>query len=98
MSSIFEALMLICFAAAWPAAIHKSWTSRTTRGKSLLFLLIVFAGYMAGIAHKIFGRLDNVVYMYAFNASLVAVDIALYVRNARLDARRENRTPDSGRE
>lgn len=89
MSSFFEAVMLVCFAAAWPAAIYKSWTSRTTRGKSLAFLVIVFTGYMAGIVHKIFGVLDNVVYMYVFNASLVAIDIALYVRNAHLDAVRE---------
>lgn len=96
MSSFFEALMLVCFAAAWPAAIHKSWTSRTTRGKSLAFLLIVFTGYMAGIAHKIFGRTDAVVYMYAFNASLVAVDIALYARNARLDSMRDRESKGMG--
>lgn len=89
MSSVFEAVMLICFAAAWPAAIYKSWTSRTTRGKSLAFLVIVFTGYVAGIVHKILGTLDNVVYMYVFNASLVAIDIALYARNARLDAVRQ---------
>ena len=47
--SLLESIMLICFAAAWPASIHKSWTSRTRKGKSLFFLLIVFSGYMAGI-------------------------------------------------
>lgn len=87
MSSVFEAVMLLCFAAAWPAAIHKSWVSRTARGKSLLFLVIVFIGYMAGIAFKVTGNLDRVVYLYGFNSCLVAIDLALYVRNARLDRR-----------
>ncbi|PKN46962.1 MAG: hypothetical protein CVU59_04450 [Deltaproteobacteria bacterium HGW-Deltaproteobacteria-17] len=87
MSSVFEALMLLCFAAAWPAAIHKSWVSRTARGKSLAFLVIVLVGYFAGIAYKITGNLDRVIIMYAFNACLVSVDLGLYVRNARLDRR-----------
>jgi len=94
MSSVFEAVMLLCFAAAWPAAIHKSWVSRTARGKSLLFLVIVFVGYMAGIAYKVTGNLDRVVYMYGFNSCLVAIDLMLYVRNARLD----RRNPDGRRE
>ncbi|MBU1243192.1 hypothetical protein KKD52_15275 [Myxococcota bacterium] len=85
MSSVFEAVMLLCFAAAWPAAIHKSWVSRTARGKSVAFLVIVLVGYFAGIAYKITGNLDKVVAMYAFNACLVSVDLGLYVRNVRLD-------------
>jgi hypothetical protein len=40
--------MLVCFGAAWPASIYRSWTSRTVAGKSLVFLIIVFAGYIAG--------------------------------------------------
>ncbi len=93
MSSIFEMIMLLCFGAAWPAAIHKSWVSRTARGKSLLFLVIVFCGYCSGIAFKITGNLDKVVFLYAFNASLVCVDLVLYVRNARLDRQLTNAEP-----
>jgi len=85
MSTVFEALMLLCFGAAWPAAIHKSWVSRTARGKSVAFLIIVLTGYFAGIAFKITGNLDRVVYLYAFNACLVSVDLGLYLRNSRLD-------------
>ena len=51
MSSIFEAVMLLCFAAAWPAAIHKSWVSRTARGKSLAFLIIVL-DYLRSTAQR----------------------------------------------
>ena len=85
MSFWFEAIMLCCFGAAWPAAIFKSWKSRTARGKSLAFLLIVLVGYLSGILYKVTGHLDGVVYMYGFNACLVTVDLVLYIRNVRLD-------------
>ena len=35
--SIFEAIMLICFGAAWPFSIYKSYTSRENTGKSILY-------------------------------------------------------------
>ncbi|MDR3164685.1 MAG: hypothetical protein LBU13_03825 [Synergistaceae bacterium] len=46
-----ETVMLLCFGAAWPASILKSWRSRTARGKSLFFLLIILTGYAAGITN-----------------------------------------------
>ncbi|MCD8163294.1 MAG: hypothetical protein LUE09_07630 [Synergistaceae bacterium] len=49
-NNLLETAMLLCFAAAWPASIYKSWVSRTRKGKSLVFMLIVLVGYMAGIA------------------------------------------------
>lgn len=30
--SIFEVIMLICFGAAWPFSIYKSYTSTSTSG------------------------------------------------------------------
>ena len=38
LSYILETVMLLCFAAAWPASIHKSWVSKTRKGKSLSFM------------------------------------------------------------
>jgi len=43
--SIYEIIMLICFGAAWPFAIYKSYTSKSVLGKSALFLVIVLVGY-----------------------------------------------------
>ncbi len=83
--SIFEVIMLICFGAAWPPAVYKSYTSRTARGKSLFFLIIVLAGYVSGILHKLFCNLDWVVVLYALNGAMVMVDILLYCRNAAYD-------------
>jgi hypothetical protein len=82
--SIFEILMLVCFGAAWPLSIYKSYTSRRTEGKSGLFLLIILIGYLSGIIHKLFYSFDPVIYLYVLNGLMVAVDLALFIRNSRL--------------
>jgi hypothetical protein len=82
--SIFEIIMLICFGAAWPFSIYRSYTSRSVEGKSLLFLLVIFLGYIAGILHKTFYNYDNVIYLYTLNMLMVGIDILLYLRNRRL--------------
>ena len=81
MSSIFEVVMLVCFGAAWPVSICKSYQSRTTAGKSVVFLVIVEIGYIAGICFKLTGTLDYVIALYVLNAGMVLVDIGLYRRN-----------------
>lgn len=87
--SHFEIIMLICFGAAWPFSIYRSWRSHSTKGKSLLFMLIVMCGYLAGILHKIFFSHDPVIYLYGVNLLMVAVDVALYIRNKREEKGRE---------
>jgi hypothetical protein len=79
--SIFEIIMLVCFGAAWPFSIYKSWKTRQVAGKSLPFLLVIVVGYVAGILHKLIYRFDLVIYLYALNAFMVGVDIVLYLRN-----------------
>ena len=73
--------MLVCFGAAWPVSICKSYQSRTTAGKSAVFLVIVEIGYIAGICFKLTGTLDFVIALYVLNAGMVLVDIGLYRRN-----------------
>lgn len=79
--SVFEIIMLICFGAAWPFSIYRSYRSRSVKGKSLVFLIIVMVGYLAGMLHKVFFNYDGVVYLYMVNFTLVAVDTGLYIRN-----------------
>jgi hypothetical protein len=87
-SYIFEATMLVCFGAAWPLAILKSYRSRQIGGKSLPFLVVVMIGYAAGVAHKLINEPDNrIVWLYAINGVMVSVDIMLYLRNYRIQAR-----------
>lgn len=83
--SIFEVIMLICFGSAWPTSLYKSFRSRTARGKSLAFLIIVFIGYGAGILHKVFYNLDWVVTLYELNGLMVLTDIVLTQRNRIID-------------
>ncbi|WP_372519557.1 hypothetical protein [Candidatus Ruminimicrobiellum ovillum] len=79
--SVFEIIMLLSFASAWPFSIYKSYTSRQNAGKSLLFMYVVELGYVAGLFHKYFYNMDGVFYLYLFNFLLVLVDICLYYRN-----------------
>ena len=80
---IFEILMLVCFGAAWPFSIVKSYRSRTNAGKSVLFLFVVFVGYVSGVLHKAFYHYDHVIYLYALNGAMVFTDLLLYLRNRR---------------
>ncbi|MDL2253099.1 hypothetical protein LJC49_03395 [Ruminococcaceae bacterium OttesenSCG-928-I18] len=82
--SVFEAGMLLCFGFAWPVNIYKSYKSRSIEGKSVLFLFVVFAGYVCGILNKLVYNFDPVFWLYVLNLSMVTVDIILYYRNKRL--------------
>ena len=83
--SIFEAGMVICFGLAWPANIYKSIKSRSTKGKSVLFLIIVILGYIFGITHKILYSRDIVLILYIINLLMVLVDLALYFWNKKYE-------------
>ena len=82
--SPFEIIMLACFGAAWPVSIYKSYTSKQTKGKSVIFLFIVVVGYLAGIVHKLLYNYDAVIFLYALNTTMVTIDILLYYRNKKL--------------
>jgi len=86
MAQVCEAGMLICFGISWPVDILKALRSRRTEGKSLAFMTLIFVGYLSGLAAKFTRALqagrsaELVTVLYAVNAFLVAVDIALYLR------------------
>lgn len=81
--SIFEIIMLACFGAAWPFSIYKSYRSRQTAGKSLLFLYVILIGYLSGVIHKLLYSKDPVIFLYLLNAAMVFTDLLLYYRNLR---------------
>ena len=83
--SMFEIIMLVCFGAAWPFSIYKSYTSRSNAGKSIFFLLVVLTGYLSGVLHKLIYSFDLVIYLYILNFCLVFTDIILYFRNKRIN-------------
>ena len=81
---------LLCFAAAWPVSIYKSWKSRTAKGKSVTFEIIVIIGYLFGIVAKLVDdHLSYVIIFYIINTCMVSIDVMLYFRNVRLDKARE---------
>lgn len=82
--SIFEMLMLLCFGAAWPFSIYRSYKSKSVAGKSPYFLAILIMGYVFGILNKILYNLDFVVYLYGLNLVMVSTDLCLYFRNLKL--------------
>ena len=97
MGSILETIMLVCFGFSWPLNVIKSYRTRTTKGKSLAFLLLILFGYVAGIASKFvnadymasFAQKWYVLFFYILNFLMVSVDLLLYIRNYRLDKQRK---------
>ena len=93
MSEILEIVMIVSFGASWPLNVLKSYRARTTKGKSLPFLVLIFFGYIAGIASKFlnetymaqFSSKWYVLVFYFLNLTMVGIDLALYCRNYRLD-------------
>ena len=86
MGEIFETMMLVCFGVSWPFNIAKSYRSRTARGKSIGFQTLVIIGYICGITGKILtGKVSYVVAVYLLDLVMVSIDLALTLRNKRLD-------------
>ena len=88
---ICEILMIVCFGFSWPMNVIKSWKTRTAKGKSLTFLLLIDIGYIFGIAGKLISGNYKwyVLFFYILNFTMVTVDMVLYFRNKRLDAAAE---------
>ena len=83
---IFETIMLICFGLSWPFNIYKSLRSRTARGKSIQFEILIILGYCFGLAGKfISGDISYVVAVYILDILMVSCDLVLTLRNRRLD-------------
>ena len=93
MAEIFEVIMIASFGASWPLNVIKSYKARTTKGKSLAFLCLIFFGYIAGILSKFLNEAYMasistkwyVLFFYILNLIMVGADLCLYVRNRKLD-------------
>ena len=93
LATVLEIIMIVSFGASWPFNVIKSYKARTTKGKSIQFLVLIFAGYIAGIASKIISFsikapawIGWVAFsFYIINLLMVGADLALYIRNKKLD-------------
>ena len=77
---LFEILMLICFGSSWPFAVAKTFKTKVVVGKSPVFLVLIFTGYLSGILYKLTVNFDNVIWLYALNGSMVLTEIVLYLK------------------
>ena len=60
-------------------------------GKSVIFMLAIIVGYIAGIASKIVGdQINYVLFMYALNLLMVSVDLAVYFVNRKRENEKLN--------
>jgi hypothetical protein len=84
---LMEVFMIVAFGCSWPMNVIKSWKARTTKGKSLAFLLLILFGYICGITGKLIspGFKWYVLFFYVLNFVMVSIDLVLYIRNYRLD-------------
>lgn len=93
MSELLEITMIVSFGFSWPMNVIKSYKARTTKGKSLAFLLLIFFGYIAGIASKLInpvymseiGKKWYVLFFYILNFLMVGADLCMYIRNRKIE-------------
>lgn len=86
MEQILEASMLICFGISWPMNVYKNIKAKTAKSMSIQFILLIIAGYIAGIAAKLLTHTVNyVLAVYVLNLAIVSVNVFVYFRNRRYD-------------
>ena len=89
MGSILETVMLVCFGFSWPLNVIKAHRAKTAKGTSLPFILLIIAGYIAGISAKLItGQVNYVLIAYILNLAIVSLNVAVYFRNVSLDKKR----------
>jgi len=86
---MLEVGMLFCFGFAWPFNIYKAFKARSNEGKSLMFSIVIWIGYMFGILKKAFSpEPDFTLWLYVINNIMVSIDIILYYRNKAINKRK----------
>ena len=90
MTELTSSVMLILFASSWVFNIMKSIRARTAKGKSVIFELIIYVGYIIGtIGFVAMGKYNFTVYCYLLDLVMVTIDLSFTFRNMRLDKKSE---------
>jgi hypothetical protein len=86
LANVLECGMLISFGLAWPANIRNSLKIKSSKTRSVQFLLIIIVGYLFGLGAKFAaGALNYVALFYLINLLMVSFDVYLYFHYRRLD-------------
>lgn len=88
-AKVLEAIMIVLFGLSWPFNLYKSIKSKSTKGKSILFLCLIDLGYIAGITSKFISTTFDwvtdwwIFMVYVINFAFVSADLVMYfiIRN-----------------
>lgn len=90
MSEALEAIMLLCFGFSWPMSLVRNIKAKTAKNMSLGFILLIIAGYIAGISAKLFSHnYGYILIVYAYNLVVVGANLVVYFINCAYDKQRE---------
>lgn len=86
MAELLESTMLICFGLSWPMNLAKNIKARSAKTMSLQFILLIIAGYIAGISAKFYNHKFNyVLVVYLLNLVVVSANLVVYFINRHYD-------------
>lgn len=95
MSNLLESCMLLCFGISWPISLMKNIKAHSAKNMSLQFILLIFAGYVAGISAKLISHTINyVLAIYLLNVVVVSLNIFVYFKNKKEDEKMEKRNQE----
>ena len=90
LADLFETIMIICFGLSWPMSIVRSVKSRSTKGKSLMFMCFIVFGYVCGLISKLITHTYNLAFWFMIpNIIMVSTDICLFFVNRKYEKSQE---------
>ena len=84
MGELLEVAMIVCFGISWPLNILKLYRTKSTKGTSIFFYVLIFIGYIFGLSSKFVKAAAGTVapwyvwFFYSLNAVMVGTGIILY--------------------
>ena len=92
-AELLETVMLVCFGFSWPINLVKNYKLRSAKSMSLSFLLMIWFGYVAGVAAKLIKLFSPelasptwyLMTIYIINLLMLTLNLFVYFRNAKLD-------------
>ncbi len=86
MAELLESTMLVCFGLSWPMNLSKNIKAKSAKTMSLQFILLIIAGYIAGICAKFYNHKFNyVLVVYLLNLVVVSANLVVYFINLHYD-------------
>ena len=79
-AQMLEIALIVAFGFSWPNNIITTYRNKSTKGKSLAFLLLIDTGYVCGIIGKLLSGniVWYVLFFYILNFIMVTADLVLY--------------------